>query len=94
MQRAARRSRLAEGGKYMLHTDYMLSDHRSAPRETPDQLESLCAKAVLGTSVPCRFVARFDAERLGATRVQEYGHTQCTAASVTICSHLYGCKPF
>ena len=47
MQRAARRSRLAEGGKYMLHTDAMLSDHRSAPRETPDQLESFCADAPL-----------------------------------------------
>ena len=60
MQRAARRSRLAEGGKYMLHTDAMLSDHRNAPRETSDQLESLCAKAVLGTSVRRELVSRLN----------------------------------
>ena len=67
-QRAARRITLAEGGKYMLLTDAMLSDHRNARRETPDQLESFCAKAVLGTSVRRELVSRLNRERLGAGR--------------------------
>ena len=46
-QRAAKRITLAEGGKYMLLTDAMLSDHRNARRETPDQLESFSAFAPL-----------------------------------------------
>ena len=46
-QRAARRITLVEGGKCMLHTDAMLSDHRNAPRDTPDQLESFRADAPL-----------------------------------------------
>ena len=46
-QRDARLKRLAKGGMSMLLTHAMLSEHRNAPRDTPDQLESFCADAPL-----------------------------------------------
>ena len=57
-QRAARCITLEKGGKYMLLTDAMLSDHRNARRETADQLESFSAFAPLKrvTSCSCSWV--------------------------------------
>ena len=46
-QRDARLKRLEKGGMSMLLTHAMLSEHRNAPRDTPDQLESFCADAPL-----------------------------------------------
>ena len=46
-QRDARLNRLAKGGVSMLLTHAMLSDHRNAPGDTPDQLECFCADAPL-----------------------------------------------
>ena len=46
-QRDARLKRLKKGGMSMLLTHAMLSEHRNAPRDTPDQLESFCADAPL-----------------------------------------------
>ena len=46
-QRDARLKRLAKGGMSMLLAHAMLYEHRNAPRDTPDQLESFCANAPL-----------------------------------------------
>ena len=63
-QRAARRITLAERGKCMLLTDAMLSDHRNALRDTPDQPESFCAK---GRCSERQVVSRLNWEQLSAT---------------------------
>ena len=77
----------------MPSTDAMLSEHRAALREPPDQLESLCAKAVLGTSVKMVLLSTFSRERLIGARIQALCRAQCTALSATQCLDPRGAQP-
>ena len=64
----------------MLHADSMLYDHRSAPRETSDQLESLRAKCRLSAPTSCLLLGTFSRERLTGARIQALCGTQCTGS--------------
>ena len=68
----------------MPSTDAMLSEHRAALREAPDQLESLCADAVLGTSVKMVLASCLNRGPVGARGRMMDGCTRHSVLSATV----------